>query len=67
MLKSYALRTSLILDKFFASVIEKKDYIVVQTVERPDFFWGNYVIMKTPPKERDFPVKLKGSYANKSL
>ena len=54
MLKSYALRTSLIMDKFFATVTENSDYIVIKTPQRPDYFWGNYIIMKSPPTHGDF-------------
>ena len=54
MLKSYALRTSLIMDKFFATVGENNDYIVIKTPQRPDYFWGNYIIMKSPPTHGDY-------------
>lgn len=53
-IKSLALKTRLILDKYFASVEFKDDYIVIKTNDRPKYFWGNYIIMKFSPKAGDY-------------
>ncbi len=47
---SLALKTNLILDRQSSIVEEKKNYIVVTTPQRPNYFWGNYIIMKEPPQ-----------------
>jgi len=32
-----------------AEVADRGDYLVVRTPENPDFWWGNFVLMSTPP------------------
>lgn len=49
--KSLALKTNLMKDKFLAEVKEEKEYIVVKTPSRPEYFWGNYIIMKEAPQK----------------
>jgi hypothetical protein len=48
-LKSLAIKTGLVLDELVANIEEKENYIVVRTPDRPDYFWGNYLIMKDSP------------------
>lgn len=52
--KSLGIETNILMDSFLANVIEKDDYIVVQTPKRPNYFWGNYILMKEPPCKGDF-------------
>ena len=52
-LKSMALRTDLLFNRFSGEVIDRKEYLVVKTASRPNYFWGNYLIMKDPPREGD--------------
>jgi hypothetical protein len=53
-LKSIALKTNLILDNCFASIIEHDEYLVVRSKNRPEYIWGNYLIMKSSPKKGDY-------------
>jgi RimJ/RimL family protein N-acetyltransferase len=46
---SLALRTDLIFRRFSGEVIDRGEYLVVRTASRPNYFWGNYLIMKHPP------------------
>ncbi len=52
-IKSLALRTNLIFDKFSGEVTDRGEYLVIKTVSRPNYFWGNYLIMKEPPSDGD--------------
>ena len=49
MLSSLALQTTLIYNQYFSKINEKDKYIVVKTKNRPDYYWGNYVIIKGTP------------------
>ncbi len=51
--KSLALRTNLIFDNFSGEIIDRGKYLVIKTVTRPNYFWGNYLIMSEPPSEGD--------------
>ena len=42
------------MDSFLANIVEKDKYIVIQTPERLNYFWGNYILMKEPPSKGDF-------------
>ena len=53
-LKSLALRTDLIFDRFSGTVIDRGNHLVVRTDARPDYFWGNCLIMAHPPVSSDF-------------
>jgi GNAT superfamily N-acetyltransferase len=48
-LKSLALKTDLIFANFFGEVIDRGTRLVVKTPTRPDYFWGNYIVMPQPP------------------
>lgn len=48
-LKSLALQTEQIFGRFFGEVTDRGDYITVKTPTRPNYFWGNYVVMANPP------------------
>lgn len=51
-LKSLGLRTDLIFPRFAGEVIDRGAYIAVRTPSRPDYIWGNYIIMRGPPEAR---------------
>jgi ribosomal protein S18 acetylase RimI-like enzyme len=51
LLNSLGIRMDLAFHRHFSQIVEKRDYIVVKTPERPSFFWGNYIIMRNPPKD----------------
>lgn len=53
-LKSLGLQTQLIMDNQTSQITENKSFIVCKTPERADYFWGNYLIMKSPPKKGDY-------------
>lgn len=52
-LNSLALRTDLIFGRFSGEVIDRGEYLIVKTASRPNYFWGNYLIMKSPPEVGD--------------
>lgn len=52
-LRSLSLRTDLIFDRFSGVVIDRGDYLAIKTDARPDYYWGNCLIMNEPPKEGD--------------
>lgn len=48
-LRSLALRTDLIFDRFQGEVRDRGDFIAVRTPRHPDYRWGNRLIMPSPP------------------
>ena len=42
-------RTNVLYNSFFGEITEKSEYWVIQTAARPNFFWGNYILMKKAP------------------
>ncbi len=48
---SLAIQTNLILEREFCTIEEKDQYIAVRTPSRPDYFWGNFIIMKNLPSK----------------
>lgn len=47
--KSLGLRTDLIFHRFSAEVEKRDDYVVIRTPSRPDYLWGNCLIMSAAP------------------
>lgn len=47
--KSLGAQTNFLMDSFLADTLEKDDYFVIKTPKRPNYFWGNYILMKEPP------------------
>ncbi len=52
--KSLETETNILMDSFLANIAEKDNYIVIQTPNRLNYFWGNYILMKDPPKRGDY-------------
>lgn len=52
--KSLGIESNFLMDTFLANTIEKDEYFVIQTPGRPNYFWGNYILMKKPPVKGDF-------------
>ncbi len=48
-LKSHALQTDQIFGRFFGEVFDRGTHMAVKTPSRPNYFWGNYVVMPEPP------------------
>lgn len=44
-------RTNVHYNSFFGEIIERNDYWVIKTPVRPNFFWGNYILMKSSPTQ----------------
>lgn len=44
--------TDSIFHRFNGEVVDRGDYFVIRTRSNPTFFWGNYLLFKTPP-DRD--------------
>lgn len=47
--KSLAIQTDHIFGRFFGEVFDRGNYMVVKTPSRPNYFWGNYLVMPEPP------------------
>lgn len=41
-------------DRQTAQITDKGSYIVVRTPDRPDYFWGNYIIMPSDPSPNSY-------------
>lgn len=52
-LRSLVLRTDMMFNRFSGEIIDRGDYLVIRTPSRPDYFWGNYLIMNHPPQAGD--------------
>lgn len=52
--KSVGCQTNLMLDYYLANVEETSEFFVITTPNRPDYFWGNYLLMKTAPEQGDY-------------
>ena len=48
-LKSRFQQAMILMDSQTAQITDKGSYIVVRTPDRPDYFWGNYIIMSSAP------------------
>lgn len=48
-LKSQFQQAIILKDRQTAQITDKGSYIVVRTPDRPDYFWGNYIIMSSAP------------------
>ena len=55
-MKIYSLsrRTDLIFSKFSGKVINRENFILIQTPENPGYHWGNYIIFAAPPRAGDY-------------
>ena len=49
-LKSQFQQAILLKDRQTANITDKGSYLVVRTPDRPDYFWGNYIIMSSAPR-----------------
>lgn len=47
--KSLGAQTNFLMDNFLAETYERDEYFVIKTPNRPTYFWGNYILMKSPP------------------
>jgi len=48
-LQSLAIQTDLIFARYSGEVYDRGNYMVVKTPSRPNYFWGNYLIMSERP------------------
>lgn len=48
-LKSQFQQAMILMDSQTAQITDKGSYIVVRTPDRPDYIWGNYIIMSSAP------------------
>ena len=53
-IKSLALKTDLIFSKFSGTLIERDDYLIIQTPDNPGYHWGNFLIFPNSPKKEDY-------------
>jgi GNAT superfamily N-acetyltransferase len=61
-IKSLAYQTDLIFPAFDGTIVDRGDYVVVQTPSNPTFYWGNFLLFSTPPRRGDF-VKWRKLFA----
>lgn len=55
-IKSLGYRTDFIFNKFDGSVTDRGDYYLVKFNSNPNFFWGNLLMYKQPPKVGDYEI-----------
>jgi len=53
-IKALTRQTDLFFSKFSGNIIDRENYVVVQTPDNPGFHWGNYIIFSSPPGKGDF-------------
>lgn len=53
-LRSLAYQTDLSILAFQGRLIEREEYIVVESLGNPGYFWGNLLVMKKPPGPGDY-------------
>lgn len=58
-LRSLAFFTDLHLLRFEGRVEDRGDYYLGETPDNPSFFWGNLMVMKSPPKAGDLELWTK--------
>ena len=51
---SLGYRTDLIFPAFEGEIIDRGDYLVVKTPSNPTFYWGNFLLFDSPPREGDY-------------
>ena len=51
--RSLGYRTDLFFPAFDGYIIDRGDYLVIQTPANPDFYWGNYLLFTNPPAKGD--------------
>lgn len=64
-IKSIGLRSDLFYLENYSTFIEKENYLVVKSLDNPEFFWGNFLLYKKPPSENDcdiWPVDFKNEF-----
>lgn len=52
-LKNLGLITDIEIARFENILKERDEYLVVETPGNPDYYWGNFLIFPSPPKEND--------------
>jgi len=52
-LRSLAYRTDLIFPAFDGIILDRGDYLVVRTPSNPTFYWGNFLLFRSPPRTGD--------------
>jgi len=57
-LRSLAYMTDLSILAFQGRIEDKGEYLVAETPDNPDYFWGNMLVMKNAPRAEDFKTWL---------
>jgi ribosomal protein S18 acetylase RimI-like enzyme len=52
-LRSLGYRTDLFFPRFDGVILDRGDYLVVQTPTNPAFYWGNFLLFASPPAPGD--------------
>jgi GNAT superfamily N-acetyltransferase len=55
-LHSLGYRTDLIFASFDGLIIDRGDYLVIQTPSNPNYYWGNFLLFAQPPAPGDFTL-----------
>lgn len=51
--RSLGYRTDLFFPHFDSLILDRGDYLVVQTPTTPSFYWGNFLLFGSPPVPGD--------------
>lgn len=52
-IKSLGYRTDLFFPAFDGFLIDRGEYLVINTPSNPDFYWGNFLLFTNPPQTHD--------------
>lgn len=52
--RSLGYRTDLIFPAFDGEIIDRGNYLVIQSPANPTFYWGNFLLFSRPPQEGDY-------------
>lgn len=52
-MRSLGYRTDLMSRGFEGEILDRDDYLVIRTPRNPDFYWGNFLLFRNPPKAGD--------------
>ena len=51
--RSLGYRTDLFFPAFDGRIVDRGEYLVIQTPANPTYHWGNFLLFEAPPREGD--------------
>lgn len=58
-IKSQCHRTDLFFEEYSGEITEQENFVIIRTPKKPDYYWGNYLIFRDPPKLTDVNIWTK--------